>query len=453
MNTKKLRLVMMACLVMVLLGGITNSALGWGFGTRMISSPAAADSPAGLFYESLLPYGEWVWLPAYGWCWDPYNVPIDWRPYTVGYWAYTDYGWTWMSDEPWGWACYHYGRWNWDDYRGWVWCPGTEWAPAWVVWRYNDGYVGWAPCPSSLRWQEGRGFAVTGVNLSIAVPGFSFSYVEINHFHDRQLHNYFIPEWRSGRFVHSMKTSVDIGFEHKRIVNHLPVHAQIEKREGHKIESYRAVDSDSIRGSHGPDNKHEIAVFHPDAKGLGKKHDEIVRDTQNTAGGEHRDLDNRHETERKALDERHTSRIQNLEEIHQKEIKQPPANVPVEKLKKQHEDERKALEQTNQRENKLLQNWHQQEKRAVVPVQGRAQKFNIQNNNVKPQQPSEAVQNKDAGHKENNQDKPQGQAPAPNAERKEQGHGNTEATGNNHDNGHNNTNGKGPEERHDKVHD
>ena len=30
---------------------------------------------------------------------------------------------------------------------GWVWVPGYTWAPAWVSWRYGDGYAGWAPLP------------------------------------------------------------------------------------------------------------------------------------------------------------------------------------------------------------------------------------------------------------------------------------------------------------------
>ena len=38
------------------------------------------------------------------------------------------------------------GYWAWDG-RGWVWVPGTVWAPAWVSWRYGGGYVGWAPLP------------------------------------------------------------------------------------------------------------------------------------------------------------------------------------------------------------------------------------------------------------------------------------------------------------------
>ncbi len=31
------------------------------------------------------------------------------------------------------------------DYVGWVWVPGTVWAPAWVVWRHSDVNIGWAP--------------------------------------------------------------------------------------------------------------------------------------------------------------------------------------------------------------------------------------------------------------------------------------------------------------------
>jgi len=57
----------------------------------------------------------------------------------------TDYGWTWLSDYEWGWAPFHYGRWDYDNNYGWFWFPGDEWAPAWVTWRRGDGYYGWAP--------------------------------------------------------------------------------------------------------------------------------------------------------------------------------------------------------------------------------------------------------------------------------------------------------------------
>ena len=97
------------------------------------------------FYDELSPYGQWVYDPEYGNVWVP-NEDGDFRPYgSRGQWVMTDYGNTWVSDDPWGWACYHYGRWTYNGYYGWIWVPGYEWAPAWVSWRYGGGYAGWAP--------------------------------------------------------------------------------------------------------------------------------------------------------------------------------------------------------------------------------------------------------------------------------------------------------------------
>jgi hypothetical protein len=57
----------------------------------------------------------------------------------------TDYGWTWVSDYPWGWAPFHYGRWDYDNNNGWFWVPDNEWGPSWVTWRTGNGYYGWTP--------------------------------------------------------------------------------------------------------------------------------------------------------------------------------------------------------------------------------------------------------------------------------------------------------------------
>ena len=81
----------------------------------------------------------------------------DWRPYTNGHWIYTDAGWTWISDEPFGWATYHYGRWIRLRGFGWVWVPGEQWAPAWVSWRKGNDYVGWAPLPPEARFDRQTG--------------------------------------------------------------------------------------------------------------------------------------------------------------------------------------------------------------------------------------------------------------------------------------------------------
>ena len=81
------------------------------------------------FYEPLAPQGEWVVVGSYGRCWRPSRVARDWRPYSHGNWQRTDAGWYWVSDEPWAWATYHYGRWDFTDQYGWYWVPQTQWAP------------------------------------------------------------------------------------------------------------------------------------------------------------------------------------------------------------------------------------------------------------------------------------------------------------------------------------
>jgi hypothetical protein len=110
---------------------------------------AAPDDSASFqtFYDSLGSQGTWIQSSDYGYVWQPQVDDPDWAPYTAGHWAYTDDGWTWVSDESWGWATYHYGRWVNIDGTGWCWVPGYTWAPAWVSWRYGDGYCGWAPLP------------------------------------------------------------------------------------------------------------------------------------------------------------------------------------------------------------------------------------------------------------------------------------------------------------------
>jgi hypothetical protein len=97
-----------------------------------------------VFYERLSPYGSWTVVGGYGRVWVP-AVGAGWRPYYFGRWVLTDWGWTFVSDDPWGWAGYHYGRWNWGIGVGWYWIPGTIWGPAWVSWRYGGGYAAWCP--------------------------------------------------------------------------------------------------------------------------------------------------------------------------------------------------------------------------------------------------------------------------------------------------------------------
>ena len=104
------------------------------------SSYAGSEEP----FPVLNAYGNWIDVGIYGRVWQP-AVLSDWRPYTLGRWVWTDRGWMWDSDEPFGWVVYHYGYWTQIGALGWVWVPGNDWSPARVDWYTDNGYVGWAP--------------------------------------------------------------------------------------------------------------------------------------------------------------------------------------------------------------------------------------------------------------------------------------------------------------------
>jgi hypothetical protein len=144
------------------------------------------------FYDSLAPYGNWVDISGYGPCWQPTVVAVNpgWQPYCDrGHWAYTDCGWCWVSDYSWGWAPFHYGRWFHHNRFGWCWAPDTVWGPSWVSWRYSDSYCGWAPLPPSACYRPGFGFTYygrsVGFNFTFGLGINHFTFVPLNHFHDR----------------------------------------------------------------------------------------------------------------------------------------------------------------------------------------------------------------------------------------------------------------------------
>jgi hypothetical protein len=164
------------------------AVLALGVGIPFVRARAAYSYSLGVdvqqvsdFYDALAPFGYWVEVPRFGWCWYPAYVEPGWRPYTNGHWLWSDDGWYWASEEPWAWAAYHYGRWAWDPYYGWLWVPGIEWAPAWVGWREGDDYVGWAPLPPECDF--GPSSDVIYVQQVVIAPQY-FVFIERRHFCD-----------------------------------------------------------------------------------------------------------------------------------------------------------------------------------------------------------------------------------------------------------------------------
>jgi hypothetical protein len=89
-------------------------------------------------YYDLDEYGDWRPDSDYGEVWVPRGMRAGWAPYQDGHWVYVDpWGWTWVDDEPWGFAPFHYGRWALVG-GGWAWVPGPVvvrpvYAPALVA--------------------------------------------------------------------------------------------------------------------------------------------------------------------------------------------------------------------------------------------------------------------------------------------------------------------------------
>ncbi|KTC65968.1 Uncharacterised protein (plasmid) [Legionella adelaidensis] len=89
-------------------------------------------------YQDLDTYGQWTVDKVYGNVWVPRGVGREWAPYRSGRWVWISrWGWTWVDNQPWGFAPFHYGRWAYVRTR-WVWVPGPiayqpVYAPALVV--------------------------------------------------------------------------------------------------------------------------------------------------------------------------------------------------------------------------------------------------------------------------------------------------------------------------------
>ncbi|MCS5540939.1 MAG: hypothetical protein NZ804_13185, partial [Roseibacillus sp.] len=138
-----------------------------------------------IFFAELSRFGEWFETREYGFVWQPTELRTDpaWRPYTRGRWVNSDQGWTWLSEEPFGWAVYHYGRWVLLAQHSWVWVPGDDWAPAWVSWRQNDDYLGWAPLPPETLYDEVYDYD-PGIDLAYDVSPDYYNFVPVDHFYE-----------------------------------------------------------------------------------------------------------------------------------------------------------------------------------------------------------------------------------------------------------------------------
>jgi hypothetical protein len=366
-----------------------------------------ADARVSYFHETLRPYGEWVWDRTYGWVWSPYHMAADWRPYTDGHWVYTDYGWSWVSDQSWGWACFHYGRWFFDNRQGWLWYPDTVWAPSWVAWRTGGDWIGWAPLPPEAVWHQGRGFEDRDFNRE-HIPWNSFSFSHAHDFSDPDVrHRLIMPARNAAVFGETRLSANTIALRNGRIENQVPFHNTIEKTAGRPIERLKIASTESPE--HNGVAGNELRVFRPEV--AAKK--EPVASAVSPQSENKRAL----ETQKAQTDHKRT-----VNEPLGQPSKNPPPDATKAQLAEQPKAKPNATQETATRERQPLQSQQSREVQApktlpqrssTVPVsqvsqsksnENRSPKSERQINAPVSQAKSKAVSSKDEKDKKESRD-------------------------------------------------
>lgn len=192
-----------------------------------------------LFYDELSPYGMWVNNPDYGYVWVP-DVGRSFQPYSSdGYWAYTDAGWTWVSNYPWGWAPFHYGRWYYDNFYGYVWIPGNQWGPAWVNWRHCNGYYGWTPLG------PGYGYGYATSYTAYTAPAERWIFVRERDFGRTNINNYYVDRSHNTTIINKSTVINNSIVNQTRNENYIagPSREQVQKVTGKNINALKISDN------------------------------------------------------------------------------------------------------------------------------------------------------------------------------------------------------------------
>src|SRR6266699_2703047 len=203
---------------------------------------AEADTEVSIdLFHNNLSGGNWIDVADYGYGWQPDIAVSDsnWRPYSDGYWAYTDVGWTWVSYEDFGWATYHYGRWSRVADYGWVWFPGNdlEWGPAWVSWRTGGDYIGWAPLPP-----RGPGIAYAGVSIGGRVdvefdigPAY-YNFVDVRYIGEPVLRDRIFASSQNVTYINQTVNVTNITYNNNTVYNYGPDYNALSARSSRPIQ-------------------------------------------------------------------------------------------------------------------------------------------------------------------------------------------------------------------------
>ena len=210
------------------------------FAVSAVPQARGADVSIDFIYDNLSG-GNWIDAEGYGYGWQPDVVMRDpnWRPYSDGYWAYTDYGWTWISYEDFGWATYHYGRWaNLADY-GWVWFPGEDldWGPAWVSWRTGGDYIGWAPLPPRGPGVVYEGQPIGGnVDVTFDIGPEYYNFCDVRFIGEPVLRDRIFPRVQNVTYITNTVNVTNITVQNNIVYNYGPDYTVVNRYSSRPIQ-------------------------------------------------------------------------------------------------------------------------------------------------------------------------------------------------------------------------
>ncbi len=314
------------------------------------------------FYDQLEPYGLWVAFRPYGYVWVPRHVGYNWRPYTQGRWAWTDYGWTWVSVERWGWIAFHYGRWGWDRRLGWYWVPDTLWGPAWVAWRWGDEHIGWAPLPPGAGFVPGRGFG----RRQWDIPYSHWSFVSGRYFLDGGLDRRILPVERNPTIINMTVLNVNIDTRDRRVYNE-----GVDIDRVRRLTDRTVVDRLSLRDSNRPgearEQGRELVVFKPEIAKSDTARPRRVVDESKAARQLQTEETGRvfrrvPRSESEALREDHDQELRLMRESQATDLRVVRREAEDEKAKVQNPEEKRRVEDRTATRVAELQKKHEQEK-------------------------------------------------------------------------------------------
>ena len=267
----------------------------------------------------------------------------------LGRWAWTDdYGWYWVSDEPFGWVTYHYGRWYCDDYYGWVWVPDDTWGPAWVEWCNNDAYVGWAPLPPYAVFDMHVGIRFT---TEWHAPAHYWNFIPYARFGGAVRYRDFVPERNVGVIIRGGNFGRTYDVHGEVVINRGFDRAIIEQRGGIRVNRFDVREVRTTQGEHIGGGR-QIEVYRPNRT-------ELQRDNER--------IDIKRGDRNVSIDVKHVERVQTIPNAR-------PATVIV-------QPRQRVVRAAPQRRQELLQryknNRSQHLSRSVKNAKGGASKLHV----------------------------------------------------------------------------